>query len=1244
MVKLDKVKVLALSALASALIVGCSSTSSSTESLTSISGVAVDPELQGATVFLDANNNGILDANELSTLTDKSGNYSLQIPQSDAGKPLVVTGGIDKVTKEPFSGTMTTISQAGNNAQNITPLTTLVQKYQQVNPNKDISTVKSELASKLGLTYDDFEKNTLDSSQLLKVALRIQKVVQKVASSSSQNTSKIYETLATHITSESDLDTAMTNTIDQEVASGTLDAAKVKDLDKELSAVSDGLSVEQLALSVDNIKTEVESATSESELTTDLASDPAVLVEDDTEVQAEKAKRTLDALGLGSLDTATQDKITSSDKIDLDNDSLDEIKKKLDNNEIGLSSSEQSNLKREQFFSENGLNNLDETTRNELKTKFDDDNFDFANASDTDFREKLNDDTFLGNDEDFIAKVQGEMNKSELEDELSDSASLADGKKLVGSIIKGPIDGAIIKLKDANGTLVTSSVSDKGIFVLPEVTLSGAYYTLESVGGSYDDEATQSVVNIGDTQGLKTLLTLEQLQNVLSEKEYIAITPETTIFTELVIDALTNGDELSTAMSDAKTLITDAMITNSSPMVGISGDSFLQTGDFTSPFPKEKSEAFARNRAISFSYMVRDLNLSAEQVFDVLNLVVADYKDGSADGIQLADGRDVNVSAEFALSRTKLFQNTTDKLRNGELSDAQKAQLKKMGFDTEMFNDTAESEQLNLDLLVQQYLNASTLPTLHTLPVISDEDGNTTDNKETYTLTATTDVNVTIQTPDGNWTTPMWRYNNNPLPVVIRTSNGTEMTLNLNNQLDSNSTIHWHGFKIPAIMDGGPDVPVESNSTKAYSFTMNQPAAPLWFHPHPDMQTGKQVYMGLAGVYILEDAVSKDLEAANQLPSGDKDTILLVQDRRFTDLNTTTNVRELAYKNMAMDSDGMLGDTVLVNGSVLPKQEVSNTLHRYRLYNVSNARNYDFALSDDSNFTVVGTDGGLLEKPVSVNHITLGAAERVEIVIDFSKYNVGDKVMLVSKPFNGDMMSMMGSNNSMGDMGDMGDMNMDGMDGMDGMDNMDGSMTSGTDTQGMMKGMVSNGTGLVIMRFDINETQAETVTLYDTLPSTAQITSRLSEADADNQGNEREFIMSMGGMGSGMNDMNSSSQGMQMSFVINAKTFDIDRVDEFVPAGATEIWSIKNLSPMAHPFHAHAIQYQILSRNGVPASGVDLGWKDTFLVQPGETVRVIGDFSSAEGDYMYHCHILEHEDAGMMGYFRVGDTGNLGAQ
>ncbi len=487
-------------------------------------------------------------------------------------------------------------------------------------------------------------------------------------------------------------------------------------------------------------------------------------------------------------------------------------------------------------------------------------------------------------------------------------------------------------------------------------------------------------------------------------------------------------------------------------------------------------------------------------------------------------------------------------------------------------------------------------------------------------------MNVTIETPDGSWITPMWRYNNNALPVIIRTDRGNAMTLNLDNQLDSNSTIHWHGFKIPAAMDGGPDTPVAANGTKAYTFTMDQPAAPLWFHPHPDMETGKQVYMGLAGVYLLEDNITKTLEANNALPSGDKDTVLLVQDRRF-DGNATDAVRNLKYMDMDMDMDGMLGDTILVNGSVVPKQNVSNTLHRYRLYNVSNARNYKFALSDGSAFKVIGTDGGLLDEPTDVTSVTLGAAERVEIVIDFSNYAVGSKVMLVSQPFNGDMMGMMGGMNGMNGMGNMGNMNGN-------MGNMNNGMSAGS-----MAGMAANGAGLSIMRFDINATETETVTLYTALPANAEIKTRHTSIDVTNA-TERQFLMTMGGMGN-MQDANMS----QMSFVINGKTFDPTRVDEFIDAGATEIWNIRNMSPMAHPFHAHAIQYQILSRNGVAATGIDLGWKDTFLVQPGETVKVIGKFEAINtGDYMYHCHILEHEDAGMMGYFRVGATGVLGAQ
>jgi FtsP/CotA-like multicopper oxidase with cupredoxin domain len=480
---------------------------------------------------------------------------------------------------------------------------------------------------------------------------------------------------------------------------------------------------------------------------------------------------------------------------------------------------------------------------------------------------------------------------------------------------------------------------------------------------------------------------------------------------------------------------------------------------------------------------------------------------------------------------------------------------------------------------------------------MGDEDGNLTDNRATYSFVANRDVNVTIETPNGSWITPMWRYNNNPLPLVVRTNRNYDMTLKLDNQLDENTTIHWHGFKVPADMDGGPDFPVVSKSSKTYSFKMQQPSAPLWFHPHPDMQTGKQVYMGLAGVFLLEDNISKTLEAENMLPSKDKDVVLLVQDRRFGSLKN--GVRELIYKNKSIDSDGMLGDTILVNGSVYPRHNVSTTQYRYRLYNVSNARNYDFAFSDGRKFKIVATDGGLLNEPVEVDHIKLGAAERVELVVDFSQDSIGSRVSLISKSFKADVMSRMMNNNS----SDSGD------------------------------GRLENGTELKIMQFYIAKEESDNISLYSTLPQTAEIAKRLNPQTADNVDKNREFVMSMYRGSGGMSSM---------VFAINGKLFDPKRIDEYIPANSTEIWSIKNTSPMAHPFHAHATQFQIIDRDGVEASGTDLGWKDTFLVKSGETIRIIGKFEEVNrGDYMYHCHILEHEDAGMMGYFRVGDSGHI---
>jgi len=237
---------------------------------------------------------------------------------------------------------------------------------------------------------------------------------------------------------------------------------------------------------------------------------------------------------------------------------------------------------------------------------------------------------------------------------------------------------------------------------------------------------------------------------------------------------------------------------------------------------------------------------------------------------------------------------------------------------------------------------------------------------------------------------------------------------------------------------------------------------------------------------------------------------------------------------------------------------------------------------------VVSTDGGLLNQPVSVSHIMLSAGERAEIIVDFSSA-YRKKIKLISKAF------------SVGNGG--------------------GGMGGGE--------MLANGAPFDVMRFDVTSQITDNIKLYTSLPQNADINSRLTVAMSDTT---RTFVMSMSGMGGG--------GGMQ--FLINNKVFDINRIDETVPSGATEIWEISNTSQIAHPFHAHAIQWQILDRGTigstlVSVTDVDLGWKDTVLVQPNETVRFIGKFDPTinYGRYMYHCHILEHEDNGMMGTFEV---------
>lgn len=449
------------------------------------------------------------------------------------------------------------------------------------------------------------------------------------------------------------------------------------------------------------------------------------------------------------------------------------------------------------------------------------------------------------------------------------------------------------------------------------------------------------------------------------------------------------------------------------------------------------------------------------------------------------------------------------------------------------------------------------------LTVLSDADGNPNDLSATYNITAEANVPVQVTTPTATWTTPMMRYNGMQLPPVIKAKRGTNVTVNFRNNLAEPTTIHWHGFKIPGSVDGGPDSPIAPGASFTYSFQLNQPAGSLWFHPHAEGVTATQVYNGLAGAFVVTDDITDMLEANKTLPSGNQDVPLLIQDRTFGAAAAGTNVRTLIYTSMM--GMPMLGRDLLVNGVIEPTLNVETRQYRLRLYNGSNARTYDLRLSNGATFQVIGTDGGLLPAPVTTDRVILAAGERTEIVVDFRSIPVGSSVELVFP--------------------------------------------------------VSATQSVIATRFNVTTVAADDVTLYTALPPAAEINNRIPAALASAT---RSFVLNTTG-------------GMMGRFAINGLLYNPARIDVLTTAGATEIWSISNTTGMAHPFHAHAIQWQVLDRNGVPASGVDLGWKDTVFVVPGETVRIIGTFDPvvSKGLFYYHCHILEHEEAGMMGTFFI---------
>lgn len=403
------------------------------------------------------------------------------------------------------------------------------------------------------------------------------------------------------------------------------------------------------------------------------------------------------------------------------------------------------------------------------------------------------------------------------------------------------------------------------------------------------------------------------------------------------------------------------------------------------------------------------------------------------------------------------------------------------------------------------------------------------------------------------------------LGPTITASTGQAIDINFSNQLTEKTNIHWHGLKVPADMDGHPEDTVSAGGSFNYKFTINQRAGLYWYHPHPDMLTGKQVFQGLAGLFIVNDSE----EAALNLPSGNRELPLVIQDKKIS-------AGSITYApDMMAQMTGVMGEYVLVNGIYAPMHTVDTAKYRVRILNGSNARLYDFALSTGAAFTLIGSDGGLLATPKQVTSVLLAPGERADVIIDFSAMALNSELFLISKMFEG-------------------------------------------------AGSAQGKQEFKVMKFEV----ANQVTDTFMLPTTLSTITTLTESMATKT---RTFdIQNMMEQHGG--------EGMMMKHTINMKEFDKDRIDELVSHGAIEIWTFDNTEgDEPHPMHLHGVQFQLLSRTGGRGALTPLesGWKDTALVMPGETVKIIVPFGDAMGKFVFHCHNLEHEDTGMMGQFQI---------
>jgi len=420
---------------------------------------------------------------------------------------------------------------------------------------------------------------------------------------------------------------------------------------------------------------------------------------------------------------------------------------------------------------------------------------------------------------------------------------------------------------------------------------------------------------------------------------------------------------------------------------------------------------------------------------------------------------------------------------------------------------------------------------------------------------------------------PILTWGDGPIGPTIEARTGQRATIVMRNELTERTIAHWHGLRPPETADGHPRLAVGPAESYRYDFEIRERPGLYWYHSHAHRRSAPQVYLGLAGCFIIRD----DAEAALGLPTGDRELSLILQDK------SPDASGQIVYNPMGPQlMEGFLGAVPFVNGVRFPRVEVDSALYRLRMLGAANARIFRVGLSNGSPLVLLGADGGLLDAAVQLPYVDIGTGERVDLLVDFSGIPAGTTVRLTSLEFP----------SPSGGMGMMGRGRM-----------------------GMMGGVgLPQGAQMDLLEFVVTREVREA----RTIPTKLTPVPRLDRASA-----QRERVFRF--------------DSMMMNHTINGRSFEMERVDERVRFGATEVWRLVNNAQFPHPVHMHAVHFQVLTRTGGRGRVFpwERGLKDTVLVFPGEEVEVIARFDSHRGMFLLHCHNLEHEDQGMMMNFVI---------